>query len=325
MGRMQPPLSSSPVIKRHNGGEPVLTRRDIPYESDCIYSASVVKTNGQYVMAFRNDYRFDGTEFEKSDIGIAFSGDGVTWHASRSPLVTAEGYPNAYRMLDPRLTAINGQYFLCFTVHTKYGMRSAVARTDFNEVEILSLSAPGLRYAVMHPERVNGRYLRYFATPPDLHSRTLGGLWVSKSSDMVNWGDPILLLSADRLWYGKHGIGPCVAPVKTDRGWLMLIYASDYDHKRGKNGWGEVWQSRYCAGLALLDLEDPTKVLSLYDKPLIAPETKHELENGYRTNVIYPSGIIPEPNGEVKIYYCASDTVVCLATSHMDELLGLFN
>ena len=73
----------------------------------------------------------------------------------------------------------------------------------------------------------------------------------------------------------------------------------------------------------LLDLEDPTKVVGMSTAPLIAPETDYETEKGFRQQVIFPGGMILEPNGEVKIYYGASDTVECLATTTVDELLAL--
>lgn len=112
-------------------------------------------------------------------------------------------------------------------------------------------------------------------------------------------------------------------PIKTKAGWLTLFHAVDIDRTRGKNGWEEKWQKRYCAGIMLLDLKDPTKIIGLYKEPLIAPETRYETEEGYRTNVIFPGGMILEDNGEVKIYYGASDTIECLATANVDELIAL--
>lgn len=61
----------------------------------------------------------------------------------------------------------------------------------------------------------------------------------------------------------------------------------------------------------------------VYDKPLIAPELPFETDEGFRTDVIFPGGMILEENGEVKIYYGASDTVECLATANAEELAML--
>ena len=76
-------------------------------------------------------------------------------------------------------------------------------------------------------------------------------------------------------------------------------------------------------GIMLLDLEDPTKIIGMYDKPLIAPELPFESNEGFRQNVIFPGGMILEDSGEVKIYYGAADTVECLATANVDDLIKL--
>lgn len=79
----------------------------------------------------------------------------------------------------------------------------------------------------------------------------------------------------------------------------------------------------YNAGIMLLDLEDPSKVIGMSKLPLIAPETDYEVDEGLRQNVIFPGGMILEDDGEVKIYYGASDTVECLATANVNDLINL--
>lgn len=73
----------------------------------------------------------------------------------------------------------------------------------------------------------------------------------------------------------------------------------------------------------LLDLNDPSKVIGLYKEPLIAPDMPYETDEGFRHNVIFPGGMILEPNGEVKIYYGAPDSFECLATANVDDLVNL--
>jgi len=55
------------------------------------------------------------------------------------------------------------------------------------------------------------------------------------------------------------------------------------------------------------------------------PEPQYEYESkGYRDNVIFPGGaVLEEEDGEVKIYYGAADTVECLASAHVDDLIDL--
>ena len=94
-------------------------------------------------------------------------------------------------------------------------------------------------------------------------------------------------------------------PIKTEKGWLTTFHSVDIYFERGKNGWEDTWKKRYCAGIMLLDLNDPSKVI------------------GMSKNVIFPGGMILEDDGEVKIYYGASDTVECLATAQLEYLLNL--
>ena len=86
---------------------------------------------------------------------------------------------------------------------------------------------------------------------------------------------------------------------------------------------GRIAHKRYTAGVMLQDLDDPRKVIAYSKEPLIAPDPAipYESKDGFRTNVIFPGGLILEDTGEVKIYYDGADTVECLATCHLDDLI----
>ena len=134
------------------------------------------------------------------------------------------------------------------------------------------------------------------------------------------------MLGVEDVPWANDKIGPTASPIKTEKGWLTLFHAVDRDDEgRGKNGWEKKWTKRYTAGMMLLDLNDPSKVLSVYKKPLIVPDTPLETDEGFRENVIFPCAMLLEDDGEVKIYYGASDTCVCLATAQLDDLLKLFD
>ena len=49
----------------------------------------------------------------------------------------------------------------------------------------------------------------------------------------------------------------------------------------------------------------------------------YEIDGGFRNDVLFPGGMILEESGEVKIYYGAADTVECLATADVGDLLDL--
>lgn len=326
---MLPELKSSSIITRYNGGEPVLSKKDIPYEAECIFNAGVTKYKGQYVMAFRNDYQFDGVgAFAKCNIGLAFSDDGVNWKVQQDPFLTVEDMndPEITKVYDPRLIVIEETCYLCFAVDTKHGLRGGIAVThDFKTIEVLSLTVPDNRNMVLFPEKINGQYVR-LERPFPVYSR--GGIdrfdiWMSYSNDLKYWGDSKLLMGVEDVPYANDKIGPGAPPIKTEAGWLTVFHTVDIDRTRGKNGWEDTWQKRYCAGIMLLDLDDPSIIIGMSKEPLIAPETEYEVEGGFRTNVIFPGGIILEEDGSVKIYYGASDTVECMAIARVEDLIAL--
>lgn len=329
MPKMMPDVFSSSAIHRYNNGVPVLTKNDIPYPAECIYNAGVAKFNGKYVMVFRDD-------FDKAPwggcyhivVGIAFSDDGKHFEVRNKPFITPEllNDPDVKSIYDPRLTVIDGRCYICFAVDTNHGIRGGIAVTDdFEKAEVLSLSVPDDRNMVLFPEKINGRYIR-LERPMPMYSRnnkTRFDIWLSESPDLSFWGKSRLVLGVEDVPFANDKIGPGAPPVKTEKGWLAFFHAVHKDNERGKNGWEEKWTKCYTAGLMLLDLNDPSKVIGMTKTPVIAPETKWETDEGLRTNVIFPGGMILEDNGEVKIYYGASDTVECLATADVNDLISL--
>ena len=74
----------------------------------------------------------------------------------------------------------------------------------------------------------------------------------------------------------------------------MIFHSVDVDPARGKNGWEDAWRKRYVIGVMLLDLEDPSRVIRLCKVPLMAPEGPEEQIEGFRTNALFPCGMILE-------------------------------
>ncbi len=321
-------LFSHPCVKRYELN-PILTAQDVPYNPALVFNAGAVKFQGKYVMVFRNDYGDAMKQIllphHTTNMGIAFSDDGIHWEVRPEPLQLPinEAVIRAY---DPRLIVMDDRCYMCFAVDTPYGVRGGIAVTDnFEQFEILSLSVPDNRNMVLFPEKINGNYVR-LERPFPVYGR--GGIdrfdiWISDSPDLRYWGNSRLLLAVEDVAYANDKLGPAAPPIRTDRGWLTLFHAVDIDSSRGKNGWEDSWQKRYTAGIMLLDLNDPQRVIGMYKEPLIAPEASYEKEGGFRNHVIFPGGMILEDSGEVKIYYGAADTYECLATAHVDDLLRL--
>ena len=318
---------------------PVLSASDIPFDASLIFNAGVCKFNGRYVMVFRNDVGFAAGGYDRSkvytNLGIAYSNDGVKWDVQPEPWKVAaqivDSSPEIIRFYDPRLTVIDGRCYLCFAVDTRHGVRGGIAVTDdFDKFEILSMSAPDNRNMVLFPEKIGGLFMRLERPFPE-YSRGYQekfDIWSSKSPDCRYWGDTELVLGMEDVPYANAKIGPAAPPVKTPKGWLCTFHATYKDRNRNLFGWeaannpDATWNKEYLAGLMLLDFENPQKVIGLAPEPLIRATEKYELE-GFRGSVIFPGGMILEESGKVKIYYGGADTVECLATASVDDLLGM--
>ena len=209
---------------------------------------------------------------------------------------------------------------------TRHGIRGAIGElsADLKSFKLISASVPENRNMVLFPEKINGEFVR-LERPMPVYSRGADrfDMWISYSPDLIYWGRSELVLGVEDVPWANDKIGPTASPVKTDCGWLTLFHAVDRDNSRGKNGWEKSWKKRYTAGIMLLDLNNPSKVISVYEKPLIAPDLPIETDEGFRQNAIFPCGIVAEDDGEIKIYYGAADTCVCMAKTNIDDLLKL--
>lgn len=332
MSKLEQKLKSASCITKQP--KPILTKDDIPYEAELIYNAGVTKINGKYVMIFRNDYGRTEETFYTAKvnmaIGVAISDNGIdNWKVVEKPIIDSKYFKDEEMiyLYDPRITVIEDKIYLCMAMDTRHGIRGCIASLsdDLTTVEIISTTVPDNRNMVLFPEKINGKYVR-LERPFPVYGR--GGkdrfdIWLSTSPDLKFWGETELVLGVEHVPYADDKIGPAAPPVKTEKGWLTTFHAVDIDASRGKNGWEHKWQKRYTAGIMLLDLENPSKVIGMSKEPLLVPELYHETEVGLRQNVIFPGGMILEPDGEVKIYYGASDTVECVATAKLDDLLAL--
>jgi beta-1,4-mannooligosaccharide/beta-1,4-mannosyl-N-acetylglucosamine phosphorylase len=318
-------LKSSEKVKRHPKN-PILTREHVPYPSALVFNPGVCKHGGKYIMVFRNDYgSFEEQRIEGTNLGLAFSDDGIEWKVEPKPLPMFLNEPDVLRIYDPRLNVVEDELIMSFAVDTLHGIRAGIAIVhDFENFEVVHLSIPDNRNVVLFPRKINGRYVR-LERPFPVYGR-LGmerfDMWISFSTDLRFWGESRLLLKVEDVPFANCKVGPGAPPIETEAGWLVIFHAVDVDPNRGKNGWEEKWTKRYSAGVMLLDLNDPTKVLGVHEQSILAPEAEYEVSGGFRNNVIFPTGAVLEED-ELKIYYGAADTTICVATAKVKDLIEL--
>jgi len=186
-------------------------------------------------------------------------------------------------------TAYNGREILPQLIETK----------DFHRFKISTLNGPMARNKGMalFPRRINGQYVMITRSDGE-------NLYLSYSNNIHFWFEGAKIEAPENPWELVQ-IGNCGSPLETKKGWLLLTH-----------GVGPM--RKYCIGVSLLDLQDPSKVIGRLEEPLLAP--REEEREGYVPNVVYSCGSIIL-NGELIIPYAISDSESHVASIAVDELL----
>jgi len=300
----------NPVVKRYSDN-PILTRDDVPYPVATVHNAGVVKHHGRYIMLFRS-HLHNG----RSIIGKAESSDGFSFTVAPEPFLTpaTEGVFAEYEACgieDLRICPLEDSYLLAYSAYSKHGVRIALARTrDFDSVERISLiTQADYRNVVIFPEKINGRYVRLDRPHSEISPWSI---WISYSPDLIHWGDSRVIMKPVPYHWDEMKIGPGAPPFKTSKGWLH-IYHGVFNTMAG---------AVYRLGVALHDLHEPAKIIGVSDQWIVQPEDPWEV-TGYVSNVVFTCGAVPEDNGLVKIYWGGADSVMCVGTAVIDELVQL--
>jgi predicted GH43/DUF377 family glycosyl hydrolase len=287
---------------------PLLTLEDLPYQCNTIFNGAVVRLDGEYVLLLRVEGQQGYSFFclARSKDGLHFSADHEPW------MLPADNGP--YKIWeengieDPRVTIINEHYYIMYTAVSRYGYRIALARTDdFESFERVGLvSRPGNKDGVLFPEKINGLYTRLDRPI----GSGIGSIWVSYSPDLVHWGRSELVITPRPRFWDAYRIGASVPPIKTEHGWLEIYHGV----KMTSSG------PIYRAGTVMLDLKNPAKVVGRCLSPILSPREDYE-RIGDMGNVVFACSAIVERDCEVKLYYGAADTSICVATCDIDELI----
>jgi beta-1,4-mannooligosaccharide/beta-1,4-mannosyl-N-acetylglucosamine phosphorylase len=301
------------VRYEHN---PIIRVKDVPYQCKKVYNCAAVKKDGQYFLILRTDLP-NGDQC----LGLAISNDGYNFTVEPKPVMVANEEEGTM-VYDPRITKIGGLYYLCYGADTPYGIRLGIASTtDFRKFKRISLSEPDNRNGVLFPEKINGYYVRLDRPFARIYSLERPyDIWISYSPDLVFWGKSKLFLSYSVIPWGSHKIGPGAPPIKTKEGWIEIFHGAELINEKVGN---MIKRKRYRAGCMLLDLEDPSKIRGICKYPIIDTEMGYEKDPGFSRDVVFPSGAILEDNGEVKIYYGASDNCIAVATAKISDLINL--
>lgn len=298
-------------VRRYEGN-PILTKADVPYKVETVHNAGVVKHNGQYIMLFRSHL-----DTGRSIIGKAVSDDGFHFTVEPEPFMTPSKEGDfaeyeAFGVEDPRINPLDdGAYYITYSAYSKHGVRIGLAKTtDFETIaRVAFITQADYRNTVIFPEKIGGRYVKLDRPHSDISP---WAMWVSWSPDLRHWGDSKVIMKLVMYHWDEMKIGPGAPPIKTEKGWLN-IYHGVYPTMDG---------SVYRLGVCLHKLDDPSVILGVSDRWILSPEDPWE-RVGYVHNVVFSCGAVPEPDGTLKLYWGAADTVMCAGTAVIDELVDL--
>jgi len=295
-------------------GNPVIERSPHP-TINSVFNSAVVPFGDKFAGVFRCDdtrrrmqlhrgFSDDAIHWTIEEDRIEFVADPERETASDPAVLKWEyGY-------DPRVVWIEDRWWVTWC-NGYHGPTIGVAWTkDFESFHKIENSyLPYNRNGVLFPRKINGKYVM-LSRPSDRGHTPFGDIYLSASPDMEFWGQHRFVMATASGWQStKIGAGPI--PIETSEGWLLIYHGV----LNSCNGFV------YAAGVALLDLEQPWKVIARGSRYILNPRTLYECV-GDVPNVAFPcAALVDGDTGRLALYYGAADTVTAVAFGYVQELV----
>ncbi len=300
------PAGCQQVVWRYSRN-PVIPR-DLNPTSNSIFNSAVVPFRGQFAGVFRCD-----DTCRHMQLHVGFSADGLSWRINPERIQFVADNPEINRWeygYDPRVVWIEDRWWVTWC-NGYHGPTIGIAWTQdfetFHQVENAYL--PHNRNGVLFPRKIGGKYVM-LSRPSDRGHTPFGDIFISQSPDLEYWGAHRFVMRPSGGWQStKIGAGPI--PIETSEGWLLIYHGV----LTSCNGFV------YSFGAALLDLDQPWKVIARGEPYLLAPQAPYE-RTGDVPNVAFPcAALVDGDSGRMAIYYGGADTVVCMAFAYVDEVI----
>jgi predicted GH43/DUF377 family glycosyl hydrolase len=288
-----------------------------PWEAQATFNPAALKIKNIVYLLYRA-LSFDNT----SSIGYAKSKDGINFSERQNfPVYIPRENFELKKVTggnsgceDPRLTKIGKTIYMCYTAFDGIGP-PRVAVTSITEKNFLLknwqweppilITPAGFddKDTCIFPEKTNGKYFILHRVGDEICGDFLKSL--NFKNQIIK--KCIRLIGPRINTWDSLRVGICAPPIKTKHGWLLLYHGISKNHHT------------YRIGAVLLDLNDPTIVISRTSDPIFEPEEQYE-KVGIINNVVFPCGMV-EKNDLLYIYYGGADVVVGVATIEMDIVL----
>ena len=302
------PAGCKDVIWRY-AQNPVI-RRDHLEMSNSIFNSAVVPFEGGFAGVFRVDDKARNMELH-----AGFSKDGLNWEISEQRIEFVKTDPTIQDFqygYDPRVCWIEDRFYVTWC--NAYGWKPTIGCAytfDFKTFyQIENAFLPFNRNGVLFPRKIGGNFMM-MSRPSDSGHTPFGDIYISQSPDMAFWGKHRHVMSPSMGWEStKIGAGPI--PIETDRGWLIFYHGV----LTSCNGYV------YSFSAALLDKDEPWKVLKRGREYLISPQKDYECV-GDVPNVTFPcANLVDSETGRIAIYYGCADTCTSLCFTTVDDVIA---
>jgi len=226
------------------------------------------------------------------------------------PPIFGKGDLEAFGIEDCRVATMDDGFYLSFTEVSPIAVGVGLIVTkDFKHYDRKGMIfPPHNKDCALFEEKINGLYYAFHRPS----SPELGGnyIWLAESLDRIHWGNHKCVAVTREGSWDETRVGAGGPPIKTSEGWLEIYHGANREH-------------RYCLGALLLDLNDPCKVLARSEEPIMEPIAEYE-QTGFFGNVVFTNGHYVKDD-MIKIYYGASDEVICSAEFSITEILNSLN
>jgi beta-1,2-mannobiose phosphorylase / 1,2-beta-oligomannan phosphorylase len=247
-----------------------------------------------------------------SHLRVARSADGIHFEVERSPALSPANEYESFGIEDPRITLIDGLYWINYTAVSPHGIATGLASTtDFKTFHRHGIIfPPNNRDVTIFPDRIDGRFVALHRPMPEGIGHV--AMWAASSADLLSWGAHRLVASSRDGSWDDAKIGGGAVP--------FLVHAG------GVAGWLAIYHGvtrsplTYSLGALLLDARDPTRVLARSREPILSPEAPYERE-GFFGGVVFTCGVLAEGD-VVRVYYGAADGVTAVADLSLEDILA---
>jgi predicted GH43/DUF377 family glycosyl hydrolase len=245
-----------------------------------------------------------------SHLRLAHSTDGINFEVEDTPAIGPANDYESFGIEDPRVSLIDGTYYIIYVGVSPFGVTSCLASTkDFASFKRHGvIFCPENKDVVLFPKRIKGKYYALHRPVSPLFKKR--DIWIAESPDLLCWGNHRCLMGPGAGRWDEAKIGASAVPFKVEQGWLEVYHGVDRNN-------------RYCLGAVLLDAKQPWKVIARTDKPILEPQANYEIE-GFFGNVVFTCGLLCEDN-KLKIYYGVADTAICYAELSLEEVIESLN